>query len=187
MIAIAARDPELLSRARSFSRQGLIRDPDRFRLVSEGLWHQEVHNFGLNYRLPDVLAALGSSQLQRLGQFKERRAAIKTSYDVHLRDASEVRVPVQRADVDPLWHLYPVRVPAEKRHQIFDSLRSHGFGVQVNYIPVYWHPVFDPIQYPRGLCPIAESFYQSEISLPMFTDLDLRTVESVSRALLATL
>jgi dTDP-4-amino-4,6-dideoxygalactose transaminase len=153
----------------------------------EGPWYQEVQEFGLNYRLPDLLAALGSSQLRRLGEFKARRAVIKTMYDSLLEDIEGITLPAQRGDVDPTWHLYPIRVPPAKRRAVFDYLRNAGIGVQVNYIPAYWHPAFDASEYPRGLCPEAESFYSQEISLPMHVELlDLqieRVADSVRSAL----
>ena len=169
--AVAARDPLILQRAREFARQGLIREPRRHRIADEGPWHQEVQAFGLNYRLPDVLAALGSQQLRRLGRFKQVRETIKAAYDESFNDLPGVDVPSQRSYVDPTWHLYPVRVPADRRRAIFEALRAASIGTQVNYLPVYWHPVFADLGYKRGLCPHAEEFYSREISLPMHTGL----------------
>lgn len=181
--AVAAKDPDVLARARTFARQGLTRDPDQFQLRNEGPWHQEVHSFGLNYRLSDVLAALGSSQLRRLQLFKNKRLAIKTLYDEILGDQERLRCPIQRKNVDPVWHLYPLRVSAHIRLRVFQALRNAGIGVQVNYMPAYWHPVFDHERYPRGLCPVAENFYAEEISLPMYAQLDKRDVLSITRVL----
>ncbi len=169
--AVAARDPLILQRARAFARQGLIREPRLFRITDEGPWHQEVHTFGLNYRLPDILAALGSQQLRRLARFKQVRETIKSGYDEAFCDLPGVDVPSQRTYVEPTWHLYPVRVPAERRRAIFEALRETGVGTQVNYLPVYWHPVFAELGFKRGLCPQAEAFYSREISLPMHTGL----------------
>ena len=182
--AVAARDSQLLNRARRFARQGLVREPDRFRLQDQGPWHQEVHDFGLNYRLPDVLAALGSSQLRRLAEFKSKRAAIKREYDEQLAGCEGVRLPFQAEHVEPVWHLYPLRVPADQRLSVFEALRASGIGVQVNYMPAYWHPAFDEREFPRGICPVAEAYYLGEISLPMFADLThdgVREVASIVR------
>lgn len=185
--AVAAKDSSLLAKARSFSRQGLVRDPERHVIQGEGPWHQEVHSFGLNYRLPDVLAALGSSQLQRLDEFKRKRARIKRRYDELLGGVPGIEIPVQRSDVNPTWHLYPLRVEAARRRSVFEALRKNGIGVQVNYIPAYWHPAFDREHYPRGLCPIAEDFYEREISLPMFVGLDSRAVNKVADSVVSAL
>jgi dTDP-4-amino-4,6-dideoxygalactose transaminase len=142
-----------------------------------------VHEWGLNYRLPDVLAAFGLSQLRRLEAFKLRRADVFDRYQAGLADVDGLRLPVVRDDVDPIWHLYPVRVDASRRREVFDGLRAEGVGVQVNYIPVYWHPLFEDLGYRRGMCPKAEAFYREEISLPMhaaLTDDDVdRVIEAV--------
>jgi dTDP-4-amino-4,6-dideoxygalactose transaminase len=79
-----------------------------------------------------------------------------------------------------MWHLYPVRVGAEIRRAVFEKLRSNGVIVQVNYIPVYWHPFFAEMGYKKGLTPNAERFYSEEISLPMFASLDRRRVKRVA-------
>ena len=165
--AVASRNPELLEKARRFSRQGLVRDSSKFKISGQGAWHQEVHEFGLNYRLPDVLCALGLSQLKRLVEFKKKRSDIFETYSDALRNIDAVSLPGKRENVDPTWHLFPIRVPAESRKTLFTELRSKGIGVQVNYLPAYMHPVFNQNKYPNGLCPIAEIFYSEEISLPI--------------------
>lgn len=185
--AVASRDPELLSRARMFSRQGLEREQSKHVMQDEGPWHQEAPFFGLNYRLPDILAVLGSSQLDRLADFKLKRAKVKALYDSALAAINEFVCPTQRTYVDPMWHLYPLRVPAGLRRQIFESSRNKGIGVQVNYLPAYWHPAFDPEKYPRGLCPVAEHFYAQELSLPMHTRLHQTDQERVIEVLIKAL
>jgi dTDP-4-amino-4,6-dideoxygalactose transaminase len=169
--AVAAPNPELARRAAEFRNHGLVRDPARQRFTDEGGWHQEVHEFGLNYRLPDVLCALGSSQLRRLAWFKSRRTEIHAKYTAALSDVDGVRTPVTLPGADPMWHLYPLRVLDNRRHALYDHLRANGIGVQVNYLPVYWHPVFADLGYQRGQCPNAEQFYAEELSLPLYPDL----------------
>jgi dTDP-4-amino-4,6-dideoxygalactose transaminase len=185
--AVSALDPDLLLRARRFRTIGLVRDPGSLRYPDEGPWHQEVHEFGLNYRLPDVLCALGSAQLTRLEAFKARRWEITRRYDAALADVAGISTPVRRDDVDPCFHLYPLRVKEGRRREVFEKMRAQGIGVQVNYIPVYWHPVYEDLGYRRGMCPNAEEFYAEEISLPLFPglgddDVD-RTVEVLLDAL----
>ena len=169
--AVAAPDPEHLDRARRFRTIGLVREPERLRYPDEGGWHQEVHEFGLNYRLPDVLCALGSAQLRRLPAFKARRAHLADRYDELLAGVPGLRLPARRAWADPLRHLYPVRIQDGRRREVYDRMRAAGIGVQVNYLPVYWHPVFEDLGYRRGMCPVAEGFYAEQLSLPLFVDL----------------
>lgn len=184
--AVATLDADLGLRAHEFHNIGLVRDPERMRYPDEGPWHQEVHAWGLNYRLPDVLCALGLSQLRRLDAFKTRRAEIFARYREGLAGLDGVRLPTQRGHVDPIWHLYPLRVLDGRRREVFDALRTDGVGVQVNYMPAHWHPIFEDLGYRRGQFPVAEKFYNEEISLPMFvglkdSDVD-QVVEAVHRA-----
>jgi len=171
--AVASINSELLERARKFSRQGLIRDKKNFKIKSEGPWHQEVHNFGLNYRLPDVLCALGVSQLNKMPQFKKERDEIFYNYSSTIEENENLKLPVCRKYVDPMWHLYPIKIKPMHRRFVFEKLRENNIMVQVNYLPVYWHPVFEKLGFKRGLCPISENFYLSEISIPIYPGLEL--------------
>lgn len=181
--AVAARSADLLERARRFRTIGLVRDKAQHRYPDEGGWYYEVPEFGLNYRLPDVLCALGRSQLRRLPTFKARRAELVARYNTLLADLPGLRLPTQREWVDPIWHFYPVRVLDGRRREVYDRMRAQGIGVQVNYIPVHWHPAFDDLGYRRGMCPVAEAFYAEELSLPLFPDLTDADQDRVIEAL----
>ncbi|MEV0380162.1 DegT/DnrJ/EryC1/StrS family aminotransferase [Nonomuraea sp. NPDC050643] len=181
--AVAAADPERLGRAARFRNHGLVRDPAGLRAPGEGGWHQEVHEFGLNYRLPDVLCALGISQLARLEGFRERRTELVARYHRLLRDVPGLALPVQRAYVRPSRHLYPVRILGGRRREVYDRMRAAGIGVQVNYLPAYWHPVFEDLGYRRGLCPQAEAYYAEELSLPLFPGLTDAQQDRVAQTL----
>ncbi|HET6152207.1 MAG TPA: UDP-4-amino-4,6-dideoxy-N-acetyl-beta-L-altrosamine transaminase [Marmoricola sp.] len=183
--AVVAKDAAIAQRAHEFHFIGLVRDPDRFEIVDEGPWHQEVHEFGINYRLTDLACALGLSQLSRLAAFKQRRTEITARYNAALAGIDGIRVPVQRSDVDPAWHLYPVRITDGRRREVFEKMRAQSIGVQVNYIPVYWHPVYARLGYQRGMCPNAEAFYAEELSLPLYPDLTDGQVDHVIETLLA--
>lgn len=169
--AVVVRDKRFLQGVRRFRSHGLVREPELQRRPEEGPWHQEVHDLGLNYRLSDVLAALGASQLSKLDRFVARRAELVARYRAALVDVPGVRLPGVRPDVDPAWHLFPVRILDGRRRVVFDRLRAAGFGVQVHYLPVYLHPVFEDRDYRPGLCPVAEEAYDQLISLPLFPGL----------------
>lgn len=169
--AVATLDPAIGQRVHEFHFIGLVRDPERMRYPDEGPWHQEVHEWGLNYRLSDVLCALGLSQLSRLQAFKARRAEIFERYQMAFHNVDGLGIPQVREGVSPTWHLYPIRIRGGRRREVFERMREAGIGVQVNYIPVYWHPLFEDLGYQRGLCPVAEQFYAEELSLPMFPGL----------------
>lgn len=181
--AISSTIPKLLERAKKFSRQGLVREPSKFKLENDGPWHQEVHQFGLNYRLPDILCALGISQLKKLDRFKERRREVFDYYSHELAELDWLNLPIERDYVSSNWHLFPIRVPAKERKTIFNLLRAANIGVQVNYIPAYRHPAFsdykiDPIQFPNS-----EQFYESEISIPMHAGLTDSELEHVIKSI----
>lgn len=181
--AVAGADQELVDRVRRFANHGMVREPDRLRHPEEGGWHQEVHGFGLNYRLSDVLCGLGLSQLGRLPRFKAGRARLAARYHALLADTPGLRLPVRRPWVDPVWHLYPIRVLGGRRREVYQRMRSAGIGVQVNYLPVYRHPVFEELGYRRGACPRAEAFYAEQLSLPLYPDLTDSAQDRVVEAL----
>ena len=177
--AVSSPNKDLLKAARIFSRQGLIRDKNDFRITTEGNWHQEVHDFGLNYRLPDILCSLGNSQLSRLGEFKRKRKEIFSDYAEIFSGHHEIIIPAVKEYVDPMWHLFPIRVPSEKRRRLFDFLRSNDVFVQVNYLPAFMHPVFN---FPRDRYeefPNSLDYYQREISLPIYPDLTKSQVKQI--------
>ncbi|MCN0178075.1 DegT/DnrJ/EryC1/StrS family aminotransferase [Salinispora arenicola] len=185
--AVAATDPAVLERARRFRNHGLVRDRAQQRWPDEGGWHQEVHEFGLNYRLPDVLCALGRSQLRRLGGFLATRERLVRQYDEALADLPGVLLPHRRSWARSAWHLYPIRVLDGRRRDVYDRMRAAGIGVQVNYVPAHLHPAFADLGYRRGSCPVAEAFYDQQLSLPLYPVLSDTDQERVVDALTAAL
>lgn len=185
--AVVARRTEMESAVRRFRSHGLVRDTAELRMPDEGGWHQEIHRLGLNYRLPDINAALGLSQLGKLAGFVARRAELVERYRRTLAGVDGVRLLGVRADAKPAWHLFPVRILDGRRRQVYDRMRSAGIGVQVHYLPVYRHPAFQELGYRPGMCPVAEQAYEQLLSLPLFpalTDAQQdRVLEALSDAL----
>jgi dTDP-4-amino-4,6-dideoxygalactose transaminase len=177
--AIASIHKDLLDKARKFARQGLVRNQIDFKIRSEGPWHQEVQNFGLNYRLPDILCALGISQLNKLYKFKEKKSIIAKKYSKSFETVKGLSCPTVKPNVDINWHLYPLRVDPDKRLAIYLEFRNANIGVQVNYMPAHWHPVFQEFGYKRGMFPMSELFYSQEISLPIHPKLSNKQVRSI--------
>jgi dTDP-4-amino-4,6-dideoxygalactose transaminase len=166
--AVASTNPDLLKKAKRFSRQGLIRNSEEFKIKNQGPWHQEVHEFGLNYRLPDILCALGISQSRKLDIFKAKRTALFNRYNAVLQGIPGLILPHKEVFADPMWHLYPIRVPADKRLSLFNKFRSAGIGVQVNYMPAHWHPAFSTMSMQNHPLTESDNFYLGQISLPMW-------------------
>ena len=184
--AILSNDATLLTNARLFARQGTRRNPKDFLISNQGQWHQEFHSFGLNYRLPDILCALGMSQLNRIDEFKAARTKLFEMYSEILSSFENIQIPVKREYVDPMWHFYPIRVPAQSRRFVFDELRRAGIGVQVNYFPVHMQPVFQEIKEAENQLFNSEKFYSEEISLPMHLAPALRS-RAYRKKLISTL
>ena len=185
--AISSPNSELLERARLFARQGLVRNEEKFILEKHGPWHQEVHEFGLNYRLPDILCALGISQIKKLEQFKFIRKGIWERYNSEFKNIIDITTPSKKNYVDPVWHLYHLHVPTTRRLEIFNKLRSNGIGCQVNYFPAFMHPVFSKKDYSLKKLKNSLSFYNSEISLPIYPtlkDWELEKTINVLKALI---
>jgi perosamine synthetase len=146
-----------------------------------------VHDFGLNYRLPDILCALGISQLGRLSEFKHNRSQIFETYGEAFKDVSSIVPPIKRSYVDPMWHLYSIKVESSRRREVFQKMRKQNVGLQVNYMPAYWHPVFDRKKYPKGLCPVSEQMYSQQLSLPIHNNLSQDDLDHVINSLIQIL
>ena len=181
--AVSSRNPELLDRARKFGRQGMVKDPNLFKNIPDGRWHQEVQSLGLNYRLSDILASIGSAQIRKLKSFKRKRKKVFSYYVEHLSGLPNIKLPISESFVDPFWHLFPLRIDRLYRNSLFEELWKHNIFVQVNYVPVYFHPIFEELGYPEGLCPIAEKYFYEEISLPMHARLNRRELKKVVRVI----
>ena len=165
--AVLTGDPRIARRAREFRSHGIVNN--RARLTrDEGPWYAEMQALGFNYRLTDVQCALGLSQLAKLPRFLARRREIARRYDESFGELKTVTRPTVRPDVVPAWHLYVLRVAAERRRPFFDALREAGLGVQVHYLPVYRHPYYQAHGFADVSCPIAEDFYARAVSIPMF-------------------
>jgi perosamine synthetase len=154
---------------------------------ANGQWLYEMVALGFNYRLTDVACALGISQLSNLEANLARRRAIAARYTAAFRNLPGVMVPSVRSNVNPAWHLYPIRVnPAQltaDRAHVFRALRMENIGVKVHFIPVHLHPYYrDRFGYRDGEYPVAEAAYEQLISLPMFHGMSDEDVEDVIAA-----
>lgn len=145
---------------------------------AEGDWYYEMQELGFNYRMTDIQAALGISQMKKLDRFVKARKQITLKYKKAFFQYQDVlELPKETEGRSSAWHLYPIRLKgrlAGKRADIFKKLREANIGVQVHYIPVYWHPFYQKLGYRKGICPKAEAFYESAISLPIYPDLKLK-------------
>lgn len=179
---VTTDDPKFAETLRRFRNHGISTDARQRQ--SAGQWNYEMVLLGFNYRLPDIGCALGIEQLKKVEPNLSRRREIAATYDAAFRDMSGVITPAVKSEVNPAWHLYPIRLDLEKlsadRGQIFRALRAENIGVNVHYIPVHLHPYYsDRFGYRGGEFPIAEDAYSRLISLPMFHSMSNQDVADV--------
>lgn len=172
---VATTNNELLAeKMRLLRSHGVTRDTNAMQGRPHGAWYYEQIDLGLNYRMSDLCAGLGLSQLNRLEQFVNERNRLAENYDNAFCGSGLIKLPARQKDVKSAFHLYVVKVPVEKRLYVFNSLRDVGIGVNVHYIPVYWQPYYVNLGFERGHCPIAEDVYAQILSLPLFPTLTER-------------
>lgn len=182
---VTTNNPEFAETLRRFRNHGISSDARQRQ--SAGQWHYEMVLLGFNYRLTDIVCALGIEQLKKLESNLTRRRQIAAMYDAAFHHLPGIVPPVVKSEVNPAWHLYPVRLDLEKlsahRGQIFRALRAENIGVNVHYIPVHLHPYYrDRFGYRGGEFPLAEAAYARLISLPMFHSMSDNDVGDVIHA-----
>lgn len=179
---VTTDNPVFAETLRRFRNHGISSDARQRQ--SAGQWHYEMVLLGFNYRLTDIACALGLQQMKKLEANLARRRQIAAQYTSEFRSMTGVVAPVVRPDVNPAWHLYPIRLDLTKlsagRGELFQALRAENIGVNVHYIPVHRHPYYrDRFGYKGGEFPVAEAAYERLISLPMFHGMSDKDVEDV--------
>jgi UDP-4-amino-4,6-dideoxy-N-acetyl-beta-L-altrosamine transaminase len=172
--AALTNDAELAARMGRLRYHGVMRDSTRMHAKPEGDWYYEVQELGWNYRMTDIQAALGCSQIERLGNYVLRRTALAERYNRLLAN-SGLTLPWCEPDCTSAWHLYVIGwnegTLGMSRADAFASLRAAGIGVQVHYIPVHMHPYFRKLGFRRGQYPNAEMYYERAITIPLYAAL----------------
>ncbi|MDP2689901.1 MAG: UDP-4-amino-4,6-dideoxy-N-acetyl-beta-L-altrosamine transaminase [Deltaproteobacteria bacterium] len=167
--AVLTNDETLYKKMLMFRSHGITRE--YLQNASDGGWYYEMQSIGFNYRMTDMQAALGVSQLRKLDRFIGRRREIAGFYDRKFNGNPYFDTPPERDYARSAWHLYPIRLKDKymaRRKDVFTKLREKGLGVNVHYIPVYLQPYYRGLGYMRGACPSAEDFYNRIISIPIY-------------------
>ncbi len=179
-------DKGLYERLKLFRSHGITREEGMME-KKEGGWYYEQVALGFNYRMTDIQAALGSSQLGKLDGFIQRRQCVAERYNKAFEGAPGLILPAQQEGTKSGWHLYVLQAPGFGRDRVFASLRDEGIGVNVHYIPVYRHPYYQRHGYQDTFCPNAEALYQDMISLPIYPGLEEGQQEIVIEKVLSVL
>lgn len=145
----------------------------------QGDWYYEMTDLGYNYRMTDLQAALGVSQLKKLDDFIARRRQIAAFYNEQFANIEELKIPKQLEGTNSGWHLYMLQLQKDKRKDIFNAMRAANIGVHVHYIPVYWHPYYKQLGYQKGLCPVAERWYDQALTLPIHPELTTEQLQYI--------
>ncbi len=177
-------DAGLASRMELHRSHGVTREPALMEGASEGGWYYEQVALGYNYRMTELQAALGASQMTRLSEFVAKRHEIARRYDRLLGNMA-LTLPRQSPDSHSALHLYPIQV--EDRARVFARLREAGIGVNVHYIPVHTQPFWRKRGFARGDFPVAEAYYERAISLPLYPGLTEADQDRVVAALAGAL
>jgi UDP-4-amino-4,6-dideoxy-N-acetyl-beta-L-altrosamine transaminase len=167
-------DAGLADTMRRLRSHGITREADEMTHPPDGPWYYQQLDLGFNYRMTDIQAALGTSQMEKLEEFVSARISLARRYDTLLSELP-LLVPRQHPDALSAWHLYVIRLDLaackDSHAGIFQKLREAGIGVNLHYIPVYLQPYYQRLGFHQGHCPEAERYYAEAVSLPMYSGL----------------
>lgn len=182
---ITTNNPMYYEKLLQFRSHGITRNPDLM-TQNHGPWYYEMQFLGYNYRMTDIQAALGTSQLQKLDLFIDLRKKYAAMYNEAFRQTKTVQIPHQSSEGVSSWHLYILSLHLEQlrgsRKDVFDALLKENIGVNVHYIPVHLLPYYQELGYTPGICPQAEHLYNRIITLPLFQGMMEQDVNDVIRA-----
>ena len=167
-----------------FRTHGITRSPNEMEKNRDEPWHYEQHELGFNYRMTEMQAALGLSQLDKLDQFTALRQKLVGSYTRYLK-STDYQIPKVSSDRTSAWHLYVVLCKNKlSRKEKFQHMRSAGIGVNVHYIPIHLHPYYQNLGFRKGDFPNSEMYYDRCLTLPLHQDLTDQQIKFISEKLI---
>ena len=182
---VLTNNRELYENLKIYRSHGITRDPARMTHESDGPWYYQQITLGCNYRMTDIQAALGASQMTRLDAFVARRRELAARYDELLRGLPLITPHVMEG-ANPSWHIYVVRAAfsqiGKTKQQIFEEMREHGIVLNLHYIPVHRQPYYEKLGFRQGDFPESEKYYEEAFTLPLYYDLTNDEQDEIIRA-----
>ena len=187
---VLTNNAELYEKLKLLRSHGITRDPSLMTHAADGSWYYQQLELGFNYRMTDIQAALGCSQMDRLDAFVARRRQLAARYGELLKDLP-LRTPYQLPETNSSWHLYIVRVDFDRikktKQQIFDEMRARGVALNLHYIPVHTQPYYERLGHRQEECPAAMKYYAEAFTLPLHYNLSDEQQDLVIKSLKAVL
>lgn len=188
---VLTNNEELYKKLCLYRSHGITRDADLMTHASDGPWYYQQVDLGFNYRMTDIQAALGASQMDRLDEFVARRRALAARYNELLKDLP-LKTPFVMEGTNPSWHIYVVRVDFARvkktKAEIFREMRERGITLNLHYIPVHTQPYYEALGHRPEECPLALDYYREAMTLPLYyalTDEEQDKIVAALREVLA--
>lgn len=183
---VLTNSKELYEKLTLYRSHGITRDASKMTKESDGPWYYQQIELGYNYRMTDIQAALGYSQMEQLDAFVARRRQLAQRYDELLADLP-IRTPKQSADTNSSWHIYVVRLDktrtSKSKAEIFEEMKKRGITLNLHYIPVHLQPYYQKLGFKQGDFPASERYYEEAFTLPLYYELTDEQQNQVVRAL----
>jgi len=183
---VLTNNKELYEKLKLYRSHGITRDSDFMTQEADGPWYYQQIELGFNYRMTDIQAALGCSQMDSLDEFVARRRYLVKRYNEKLKNLP-IRTPYQDEATNPSWHIYIIRVDFTKvklsKKEIFARMRDRGIVLNLHYIPVHTQPYYQKLGFQKGDFPVSEKYYEEAITLPLYYDLTDEQQDEVIEAL----
>lgn len=165
---ITTNNEKLYRKLKGFRTYCLTKDPKEFVDKDYEPGHYEMQGLGYNYRISDVMCALGKSQLKKLDKYVVKRREVAERYNKELKGIQGIILPFQKDGCNSSWHLYTIQIENGRRREVYTKMKEAGIGVDVHYMPVYKHPYYQENGYKNVCCPISERIYSQILSIPIF-------------------
>jgi len=180
---VTTNNKQIAEKLSLYRTHGITRDENAMQNIPHGPWYYEQIKLGFNYRMTDIQAALGISQMNRLDSFIQKRHEISKRYNEYFQDLPAIKLPYQNKDSYSSLHLYVIRVnnsvSKADHKQLFNYLRENNIGVNIHYIPIYRQPYYSKYGFKFSDFPESEKYYSEAISIPIYPDLNQESQEFV--------